>query len=414
MKITPYKKTRLGLILLAYLAFIALGLPDGLLGVGWPSIRASFNLPLDSLGILLFAVMAGYLTSSFFSGRLIARMGVGGVLAVSCALTGAGLIGYTLAPYWGIMVALGVIAGLGAGAVDSGMNTYVAANFNEGLMQWLHASYGIGVTLGPLIMTLGLNTLGSWHPGYFTVGAFQLALAVCFTFTLPMWKASTKPADAQEPRRLTDYKTPLLETLRQPSVWLSLFLFFLYTGCEVTLGTWAYTLLTESRHIQPAIAGIWAGSYWAMFTIGRILAGLYTRKIGVNTVVQASLAAALTGAVLLWWNPVEWISLAGIALIGFAIAPIFPGLVSGTSGRVSPRYAANTIGMQMASASLGATAIPSLVGVLARNISIEVIPVCLFSLFALLLVCFLAAVRRSVQAEKAPTRKSTLPVEDDR
>lgn len=411
MKITPQKKTRLGLILLAYLAFIALGLPDGLLGVAWPSIRASFGIPLDSLGMLLFAAMAGYLTSSFFSGRLITRMGVGGVLAASCALTGVGLIGYTLAPFWGIMVALGVIAGLGAGAVDSGMNTYVATNFNEGLMQWLHASYGIGVTLGPLIMTLGLNTLGSWHPGYLAVGAFQLALAVCFAFTLPMWKASTKPADAQEHKRLTDYKTPLLETLKQPSVWLSLLLFFLYTGCEVTLGTWSYTLLTESRHIHPAVAGIWAGSYWAMFTIGRILAGLYTRKVKVNTVVQASLATALAGALLLWWNPAKWVSLAGIALIGFAIAPIFPGLVSGTSSRVSPRYAANTIGMQMAAASLGASAIPSLVGVLARNLSLEVIPVCLFGIFALLLVCFMMAIRRSAQSEKATLRKSTLPIE---
>src|SRR5512145_2936034 len=117
---------RLGLIALAYIAFISLGLPDGLLGVAWPSIRASFGRPLDSLGIMLVASTAGYLTSSFSSGRLIRGLGVGRVLALSCAATGLGLIGYSLAPAWGVMVGLAVVAGLGAGAIDAGLNTYVA------------------------------------------------------------------------------------------------------------------------------------------------------------------------------------------------------------------------------------------------------------------------------------------------
>src|SRR4030042_9398 len=140
-KIKQYPK--IGLVLLAYVAFIALGMPDGLLGVAWPSIRAGFSVPLDAVGLLLSAAVAGYLTSSFLSGPLIARLGVGNVLAASCAMTGAGLIGYTLAPAWWMMVLIGVVAGLGAGAIDAGLNTYVAAYFGEGLMQWLHACYGI-------------------------------------------------------------------------------------------------------------------------------------------------------------------------------------------------------------------------------------------------------------------------------
>jgi fucose permease len=293
-----------------------------------------------------------------------------------------------------MMVALGVIAGLGAGAIDAGLNTYVAANFGEGLMQWLHASYGIGVTLGPIIMTLALNALNSWRVGYAIVGGFQLALAACFVLTLPMWTQKAHPTEAEKPQRLTDYKTSLRETLRQPQVWLSISLFFLYTGGEVSLGTWAYTLLTESRGIDPQAAGLWAGSYWLMFTIGRVLAGLYAKRIKGKLLVQISLLGALLGAGLVWWNLSEAVSLIGVALIGFAIAPIFPAMVSGTSQRVGDRFAANTIGMQMGAASLGASLIPGLVGVLAKNISLEVIPVCLFVLFGALLGAYLVATRK--------------------
>ena len=211
LKVKEYPN--IGLVVLAYIAFIALGMPDGLLGVAWPSIRTSFLLPVDAVGLLITAAVAGYMTSSFLSGPLIARFSVGNVLAVSCAMTGAGLIGYTLVPVWWMMVLLGTIAGLGAGAIDAGLNTYVAANFGEGMMQWLHACYGIGVTLGPIIMTTALTTQNSWRLGYRVVGVFQLVLAVCFALTLPLWNQKEAVRGSEAPKRLTDYKTPLLKTL---------------------------------------------------------------------------------------------------------------------------------------------------------------------------------------------------------
>ena len=386
-------KSRLGLILLIFIAFISLGLPDGLLGVAWPSIRAGFSLPLDSLGMLLVAATTGYLTSSFASGRLIAWLGVGKMLAISCALTGTALLGYTLVPAWWMMVALGVALGLGAGAIDAGLNTYVAAHFGEGLMQWLHASYGVGVTLGPIIMTLGLKFFSSWRMGYVVVGAAQLLLAASFVLTLAMWQDNSEHAEAGQPQRLTDYKTSMPETLRQTAVWLNMLMFFLYTGAEATLGNWTYSLLTESRNIAPQAAGLWAGSYWAAFTIGRIVAGLYTKRVGVHTLVRVSLLAAIAGSVLLWWNPFGAASLLGVAIIGLAIAPVFPGMVSGTSDRVGARYAANTIGMQIGSAGIGAAAIPGLVGVLARRISLEVIPVALVVVFSVLFGLYVLSMR---------------------
>lgn len=395
-KLTHYPK--IGLVILAYIAFIALGMPDGLLGVAWPSIRVSFSIPLDAIGLLLAASVTGYMTASFLSGPLIARLGVGRVLAASCALTGLGLIGYTLVPVWWMMVLLGVVAGLGAGAIDAGLNTYVAAHFGEGLMQWLHASYGIGVTLGPIIMTVALTALNSWRVGYQVVGGFQLFLATCFVLTLAMWNQTEAPSEKDEPKRLTDYKTSMRETLRQPRVWLSVLLFFLYVGAEVSLGTWTYTLLTEARGIDPTLAGLWAGSYWATFTVGRVVAGVFAKKVGLKRLVLGGLVGAWLGALLLGWNPFAAASLLAVALIGFAIAPIFPALMSGTSQRVGPHFAANTIGMQMAAAGLGTAILPSLVGVLARRSSLEIIPICVIVLLTGLLGAYLLAEKSVVKA----------------
>lgn len=389
---------RIGLVALAYVAFVALGMPDGLLGVAWPSIRTGFSIPLDAIGMLLMAATIGYMTSSFLSGPVVTRIGVGRVLAASCAMTGVALLGYTLVPEWWMMVLLGVAAGLGAGAIDAGLNTYVAAHFSEGLMQWLHASWGIGITLGPIIMTVGLTTLGSWHVGYRVVAGFQLVLAACFVLTLTMWDQKEKSEEQEEPKKLTDYKTPMGETLRQPRVWISIGLFFMYVGAEAALGIWTYTLLTESRGIDPTTAGFWAGSYWATFTVGRVVAGLFAKRAGVNFLITGGLAGALLGAILLAWNPSEGINLVAVALIGFSIAPIFPAMMSGTSQRVGEHFAANTIGMQMAATGLATAVIPGLMGVIARQVSLEIIPIGMVLIFSALFGLYVLAVRSGVNS----------------
>ena len=379
-KIIHYPK--ISLVILAYIAFIALGMPDGLLGVAWPSMRADFSVPLDSLGLLLIASTIGYMSSTFLSGALIPRIGIGKLLALSCALTGAALLGDTLVPSWWMMVALGLFGGLGAGAIDAGLNTYVAAHFGEGLMQWLHASYGIGVTIGPIIMTLALTNLNSWRVGYRVVSGVQLVLAVCFLLTLSWWKdQDDAPGMEQQEKLLTDYQTSLGETFRQLNVWVSFLLFFLYVGGEASLGVWTYSLLTESRGVPPQTAGFLAGRFWATFTVGRILAGVYAKRLGTHKLIQGGVALALFSAVLLWWNPFPWTDVLAVALAGIAVAPVFPALMSATRERVGAKFAANTIGMQIAAAGLGTMVIPGLLGVLARRFSLEIIPVCQIAIF---------------------------------
>ena len=399
-KVNNLSREKINLLILAYIAFVTLGLPTGLLGVAWPTLRADFSQPLDAMGFLFVASTIGYLISSFFIAQLINRFGIGPLLIFSSVASAVSLIGYTLAPAWSVIVAIGCIGGFGSGLMDAGLNTYLASEYNEGQMQWLHACYGIGATLSPIIMTASLFQFVSWRPGYIFVGILTAMMAISFWLTLSAWKKPNTLATEQKDseRGLMDYQTSVWETLIQPFTLISILMFLLYTGAEFTLGNWTYTLLTESRGVSPQVAGLWAGGFWATFTIGRVLAGLYAHRIQLNLLMLGEMTLALIGAILFWWNPSAWISVAGLFLVGFAMAPIFPGLVSSTSERVGAHHAANTIGIQLSAAALGGALLPSLAGILAQRVSLETIPAMLaVSLLGLLALYWLAVRMKKVE-----------------
>jgi len=390
-------RRKMNLLILAYVAFVALGMPVSLMGVAWPTLRAELSLPLDALGLLFISSTIGYLISSFIIARLISRFGIGSLLVFSCLLSAVAFIGYTIAPSWAIIIIMGAFGGFGSGVMDAGLNTYLAAEYNEGQMQWLHASFGIGATLSPLIMTASLALFTSWRPAFIFVSIVMVIMAICFVFTLSAWKRpkrhSTGAAESEATELgLMDYHTSLWKTLLRMITWVSILLFLLYTGAEYTLGSWTYTLFTEGRGVSPQLAGLWAGGFWATFTIGRILAGLYAHRIRLNTMMNAAFGLALVGSLLFWWNPIAWVGVAGVFIVGFAMAPIFPGLVSSTGQRVGPHHAGNTIGIQISAAGLGGALLPSLAGFLAERISLETIPVMLsVSLLGLLILYLLSA-----------------------
>ena len=397
-----------------FIAFISLGLPDGLLGVAWPSIRADFKQPLDALGALVVATTAGYMFSSFFNGMLSRHLGIGRLLALSCLATGLALLGFTLVPFWFLMVALGLLLGLGAGAIDASLNGFVAEHYSERLMQWLHASFGVGITLGPLIMTTGLNLTGEWMPGYWLVAAAQLSLGLGFFVTARLWNQPTTQSptlglteDAGKVSRIGETEAEpevrsasLWVSLKYLPVWLSMLLFFCYTGLELTLGLWGYSLLTEARGITAAQAGIWIAVYWGMFTLGRVLAGLVANSLGNHCLVLGSLVLALLGGLLLWWNPLPGLGLAAVGVIGFGFAPIFPGLVSGTRQRVGRAHLANAMGMQIAAAGVGMACLPALAGLLADHWSLEVIPI--FMLVFMLILALAYSLSRVTEPRLRP------------
>src|SRR6266571_2135767 len=359
------------LVILAYLGFVSLGLPDGLLGIAWPSMRAFFNVPLDALGSLLVTFTAGYLLSSFSSGYLLLRLSVGSLLALSCLATATSLLGYAFTHLWWIMIALGGVSGLGAGAIDAGVNTYVATHYSPRMINWLHACYGLGATSGPVIMSSVLAGQHPWQWGYGIVGLGQLGLAVAFGLTRTWWPTTRTAQDTPEPTPVCTASSR--STLRLPVVWLSMAVFFIYTGLEAAAGTWVYSLFTEARAITSSTAGMWVSVYWGSLTIGRLVSGVVVGFVPVSLLLRLCLITAALGAVLIWSNLTTLGSCLGLALIGVSLAPIFPSLIATTPERLGDAHTANGVGLQIAAAVLGQSLLPALVGVLARHLGLEIV-----------------------------------------
>jgi fucose permease len=358
------------LVSIAYVSFIGLGLSGGMLGVAWPSIRGSFGLSLDAVGALLIAEMVGYLLASFFSGPVVTRIGAGKLLLASAALRVLGLLGYGLAPSWWMVVALGVFTGLGGGAVDAGLNTYFATNHGTTLMNWLHASFGVGAMLGPILVRVVANLGASWRWGYASVGLLHALIALGYGLTLRRWVLA-KPHLAEPD--VAEEQVRAIDTLRLPMLWASIAMFFMFTGVETATGQWTFSLLTEARSVDADIAGFWTSVYWGGLTVGRILFGPVAEQVGIDRLSRLAMLGLMCGAGLIWWNAAGLSSFLGLVLMGLSMACLFPLAISATPKRVGAAHAANAIGFQIAAAGLGFAFLPALAGVLAQNVSLEVI-----------------------------------------
>ncbi|MBS1791104.1 MAG: MFS transporter [Acidobacteria bacterium] len=378
------QKPNLLLVMLTYAGFFSLGMPDGLLSVAWPSMRASFGLPLNALGSLLTLFTAGYLLSSLLSGWALMRVNVGVLLALSCLATSVSLFGYSIAPSWWILIAFGLLGGLGAGAIDSGLNTYIANFLTARASSWLHACYGVATTSGPALMTAAMASGRSWQFGYAIVATGQLALACCFGISSKLWPSSVAPAETQPPADAAE--TSHSTIWRLPVVWLSVTVFFVYTGIEAATGTWPYSLFTQSRGASAMEAGTWASLYWGCFTIGRILSGIFANSISTRRLMRLCIAGMAAGAIMLWINVSSLFSFAGVALMGLACAPIFPTMIATTPDRISQRFVASAMGLQISAAVLGQSGLPSLVGVLANKFGLEILPPALLIASAVLFI----------------------------
>lgn len=373
----------IALLLLSFVAFISVGLPDGLLGVAWPSIRATYLLRLDALGALLISTTVGYVTSSFLSGPLLARMNIGVLLALSAGATATSLFAYTVAPTWAVMVAFGTLAGLGAGAIDAGLNTFVAQSYSARTLNMLHAFYGLGTTAGPLIMTGVLTASLPWQRGYAIVAAAQVALAVCFMATRSLWPPALSAAD-----RAAAPPASASSTLRLPAAWLGVAAFAVYVGVEATAGAWVYTFLSEGRGLSMSAAGTGVSLFWGGLMSGRVVFGLLPSARHPARLLRWCIGGVVLAAAVLVVDSGSVWSFAAVAVLGFASGPIFPSLIATTSVRVGAAHTPNAVGFQVAAAALGQSLLPAFVGVVAQRLGIEIVPVgILLAGLVLLVVC---------------------------
>ena len=391
---------RTSVLLLAYFAFISLGLPDGLLGVGWPSIAAEFRVGTDAVGFLLFAGTAGYLVSSVAAGFSIARLGVGRLLAGSTALASLALAGYAISPAFAFLVPCALIAGFGGGAIDAGLNAYAAGAFGPKHMNWLHAFFGLGVAIGPLIMTAVLSGGLSWHWGYGIVASGQALLAVAFAVTARSWAQHRPPSGNGDPHPAAT-PTRIAVTLAIPAVWLSAAAFAVYVALEISAGLWAFLFLTDGRGVSATVAGICVSAYWASLFVGRVVQGFIVERIGTTRILTGSLLGLLLGSVLVAVPGPGWLAVAGLMVIGFAAAPVFPLLTLTTADRVGVVHADRTIGVQMGAAGLGGALIPAGVGVLIDEVGEQALGPSLIVLSLVLLALYAATRRRPADSRVA-------------
>jgi fucose permease len=347
------------LIALAYVGFISLGLPDAVIGVAWPTVRETFSLPQAALGIVFVSSGLGYFLTSFLSGRMTQLCGIGMLLAGSTALVSVAMFGFAAAPMWFLFIVCAFIHGLGSGGIDAGLNGYAAHHLSVRHMNWLHACYCFGAMLGPLLMTAVLTTGWHYSAGYAVVGALLLALSAMFLTTFFQWGQASSAPEHASPRITTE------EALRNSTVQLQIAVFFVYTGLEIALSQWAFTILTESRGIGTGPAGIAVATYWASIGVGRIVFGLVADRIGIDLLLRCCLLAAATGAMLFALPLGIEGAFAGLVLAGVGLAPVFPCLMTRTPQRLGGALSTHAVGFQVGAAMIGAAAIPATLGLLA-------------------------------------------------
>lgn len=370
------------LLAIVYVSFVSLGLPDAVMGVIWPAMRADMGQPLAAVGVLTITMTVCAALSAGFAGRIVARVGTGVVVAASCLMTALALVGFSVAPSFAWLVLLGIPLGAGGGAVDASLNHFVAAHYSSRHMNWLHGFWGVGATTGPAVMGLALAGPGGWTRGVLTLGLAQLTLAALLWATLSLWRRErSHPTDAAA----ADEPPVVFKPVARRALWLAPLCFLFYVAAEMGTGLWAASILVH-RGTSLAQAGFWVSVYFGSITAGRFGVGLVSNRLGNRRLVGLGVTLALVGAVLfaLPGLPAA-LSLAGLVLMGLGCAPVFPSLMHEAARRFPADVARTVIGRQMMAAYAGGSVIPAAFGLLATWVGLgAVMPVVVLLLIALL------------------------------
>lgn len=368
------------LLALIYIAFISLGLPDSLLGSGWPVMHAELNVPVSFMGIVSMIISGGTILSSLASDKLTKKLGTQVVTVASVFLTVIALFGFSFSTRFWMLALFAVPYGLGAGAIDAALNNYVALHYKAKHMSWLHCFWGVGTIVSPFIMGFALTNF-NWNGGYRIVGFIQLAIAILLLVTLPVWRINKTSNETAEK------SIGLFGALKIRGVPFLLIGFFAYCAAESTAMQWASTYFVEVKKIPAERAASFAALFYIGITAGRFISGFITDKLGDRKMILTGTAVLICGIIVLL-IPVKSYQAAFVAflIIGLGCAPIYPCIIHSTPNNFGAENSGAIIGIQMASAYVGSTVIPPLFGLLGNSAGFAIMPVFLLIFFILMII----------------------------
>ena len=367
------------LLIIIFISFIGVGLPDSIFGTAWPVIYQDFNLPVSLAGYISSTVSACTIVSSLISSKVINKFGTGVVSAFSTLLTATALLGFAFSNHVFFFFFLSIPLGLGAGSIDTALNNFVALHYSASKMNFLHCFYGLGVAASPYVMSLALNSNSNWRKGYLIVASIQFIIALTAILSLPLWK---KIENIDKEKNITSPKTlTLKQLLKMPSVRMSCFAFFTSCALELCAGSWSSTFFVDSKAIPPDKAAQITMLFYIGLACGRLLSGIFAAKLGRWKIIYISTFVLLT-AIIVFILPLSTVvSAVSLFFIGFGIGPIFPNLTHLTPQNFGIDISQSVMGVQQAFAYVGIMLMPWLFGTLAQSFSPAIFPYYLLLLF---------------------------------
>ncbi len=371
------------LLVIIYITFISLGLPDSLLGATWPSMYEVLNVPIFYAGMISALITIGTIISSLLSGRVVRKFGTGLTIAISVGMTATALFGFSLSRSFIALCLWAIPYGLGAGAVDAALNNFVALHYKAKHMNYLHSFWGVGATLGPYIMGLSLTGNLGWYHGYRTISLIQIALTMILIISLPMWKKS--PDQKIDTHNVTPH-VPYKAFIHLPIAKHTLVAFFCYSSVEQITGLWGSSYMVLKKGIPPQDAASFIALYFLGITVGRFVSGLLTSALATKNIMRLGEGLITLGVIIIFFSTTNTALLSGFVLIGLGCAPIFPSLLHQTPEKFGKQASISMMGLQMASAYLGATISPPLAGYITEKIGITIYPIILLLFTAIMIV----------------------------
>ena len=382
-----------GLLIVIYIVFISLGLPDSLFGVSWPVVHTEFGTPESFAS--LYSIITGICTGgvSFIAGKLIRKFGTGKVTLFSTILTALGLIGISFSPNIAVMMICSVVMGYGAGAIDTGLNNFVSLHYEARHMNWLHCFWGLGVTVSPIIMSVFLDGSGTWRSGYRVVALLQLAIALIVLLTLKKWNIKSDADSPAEGQKKDIPEKNLFQLLKIKGVMTSILSLGLYCSGEFLIGTWGATYAVNVFAVSPDEAAKWVSLYYGGIMLGRIVSGFISVKLSDNTLIKSGMIIAAIGMIILLL-PFGTTSLLGLLLIGFGFGPVFPSVLHSVPSRFGQDYSADITGYHMGGAYGIGFAFQLIYGYVASATTFKITPFVLLAFSAGVLVATVITLKK--------------------